>query len=53
LFVGIGRAGTAAKFEVGYMKQFIGQRNGRIFEFNNTLLIAVTSSLPISSLWSD
>jgi hypothetical protein len=53
LFVGVGRALPGAKVEVGYMNQFIGQRNGRIFEFNNTLFVAITSNVPLSGLWSD
>jgi hypothetical protein len=52
-FLGLGRALDKAKIEVGYMNQFIGQRNGRIFEFNNTVFITVTSDAPISSLWGD
>lgn len=53
LFVGIGRALPGAKVEVGYMNQYIGQRNGRVFEFNNTLFVGVTSNVPLSGLWSD
>lgn len=53
LFVGIGRVLPMAKLEAGYMKQFVAQRNGRVFELNNTIFITLTSSIPISSLWND
>lgn len=52
LAAGIGRAHGRMKAEVVYMNQFIGQRNGRIFEFNNTLVFSVTSTAPLSDLWS-
>lgn len=48
---GIGRAHGPVKAEVVYMNQFLGQRNGRIFEFNNTLVISITSNAKLSSLW--
>ncbi len=52
LYVGIGRTiGKSAKVEVGYLNQFLGQRNGRIFEFNSTLFVGVISTLPLTSLW--
>jgi hypothetical protein len=51
VFLGIGKAVSGAKVEVGYMNQFLGQRNGRIFEFNNTIFMTVTSSVPLSRLW--
>jgi hypothetical protein len=51
LFVGIGHAFDEAKIEVGYLNQFIGQRNGRVFEFNNTLFVAVSSNFDLSELW--
>jgi hypothetical protein len=47
LFGGIGRNVGPANIEVGYMKQFIGQRNGRIFEFNNTFFVTITSNVPL------
>ena len=51
LFLGIGRSlGEAGKVEAGYLNQFIGQRNGRVFESNYTLSIAFTSSVPLSKL---
>ncbi len=53
LFIGIGRADGPVKAEFGYMNQFIGQRNGRIFEFNNTLVLAITSTASLSALWAD
>jgi hypothetical protein len=53
LFVGVGRAMPQARVEVGYMNQLIGQRNGRIFESNNTLVVTVTSGFPLSRLWGD
>jgi hypothetical protein len=52
LAAGFGRAQGDWKAEVVYMNQFIGQRNGRIFEFNNTLVFSIMSSAPLSSLWS-
>ncbi len=53
LFAGIGRAFGAAKVEAGYMNQFISQRNGRIFELNNTLFVTITSDVSIPRFWSD
>jgi hypothetical protein len=53
LFVGVGHAKRAVKVEVGYLNQFLGQRNGRIFEFNNTLFMSVTSTLDIGGLFRD
>lgn len=32
------------KLEIGYMNQFLQQRNGRIFESNNTLMVSLYSS---------
>jgi len=52
-FLGIGRALPQARVEVGYMNQFIGQRNGRIFESNNTVVVAVTSSFSFASLFGN
>jgi hypothetical protein len=51
LAAGIGRVQGHWKAEVVYMNQFIGQRNGRIFEFNNTLVFSIMSSAPLSNLW--
>lgn len=48
LTVGVGHASRRRKIEVSYLNQFLGQRNGRVFEFNNTLLVSVTSSLPVA-----
>ena len=51
LAAGIGKARGSWKGEVVYMNQFTGQRNGRIFEFNNTIVVSITSSAPLSTLW--
>jgi hypothetical protein len=53
LYVGIGRSISGAKVEVGYMNQFLGQRNGRVFEFNNTLVFSVSSDVSLSALFGD
>jgi hypothetical protein len=50
LAAGFGRAHGTFKAEVVYMNQFLGQRNGRIFEFNNTVMVSLMSSAPFSSL---
>ena len=34
------------RIEVGYMEQTIQQRNGRVFEHNHTLQVAIYSRLP-------
>lgn len=52
LAAGIGRAHGSLKAEVVYMNQFLGQRNGRIFEFNNTIVFSISSSAPLSGLWT-
>lgn len=52
-FIGVGKALAHARVEAGYMNQFIGQRNGRIFEFNNTVVVTVSSNVPLSALWGD
>jgi hypothetical protein len=51
LFVGIGRSAGAVNMEVGYMNQLLAQRNGRVFESNNTLFFTVTSTMSLSALW--
>jgi hypothetical protein len=52
LFAGIGYAlGSSGKMEIGYLNQFLGQRNGRIFEFNNTLLVTFSSNYSFAHLW--
>jgi len=51
LFIGVGRSLGAGNMEVGYMNQFLGQRNGRVFEFNNTLFVTYTSNFDLSQLW--
>lgn len=53
VFIGLGKSFEGMNVEAGYMNQFLGQRNGRIFEFNNTLLVSITSNLSLSKLWSD
>lgn len=50
-FVGVGRALRGVNLEVGYLNQFIGQRNGRIFESNHTLYFNAVSTLPLTKLW--
>lgn len=52
-FLGIGRSLPGAKVEIGYLNQFIGQRNGRIFESNNTLFVTVTSDASLSGWWRE
>ena len=37
--------GKASRLEVGYMNQIVQQRNGRVFENNHTLQVAVFSTL--------
>ena len=44
IFAGVGYRMPKANVEVGYLNQFLGQRNGRIFEANNTLFVTVTSN---------
>jgi hypothetical protein len=50
-FLGLGRVlpGTGT-LEVGYLNQFLGQRNGRVFEFNSTLLVTFTTSIPLRKI---
>jgi len=50
-FAGVGRSHAGVKVEVGYLNQFIGQRNGRVYEFNNTVFFAIISNRPLSKLW--
>jgi hypothetical protein len=51
LFIGVGYSAALANIEVGYLNQFTGQRNGRVFEFNSTLFVAITSRAPLAKLW--
>jgi hypothetical protein len=52
-FVGVGKSiPWSSNLEVGYMKHVIGQRNGRIFEWNNTLSVTWSSTYDLSSLWN-
>ena len=39
--------GKASRLEVGYLNQIVQQRNGRIFENNHTLQVAVYSTLAL------
>jgi len=39
--------GKASRLEIGYMNQVVQQRNGRIFEANHTLQVAVYSTLAL------
>lgn len=52
VFVGIGRRFEGAgRLEAGYLNQFLGQRNGRVFEFNSTLFVTFTSDVPLGKLF--
>ena len=51
VFVGIGRVVGPGRLEAGYLNQFLGQRNGRVFEFNSTLLVTFTSSVSLGDLF--
>jgi hypothetical protein len=52
VFLGVGRGfGAVGNLEAGYMNQFLGQRNGRVFEFNSTLLVTFTSSMPLGKVF--
>jgi hypothetical protein len=49
LFIGVGRSfGAPGSLEIGYLHQLVAQRNGQIFEFNNTLFIAWSSNFSLS-----
>ena len=51
-FIGIGRAVAGfGRIEAGYLNQFLGQRNGRVFEFNSTMMITFSSNVPLRSLF--
>jgi Protein of unknown function (DUF2490) len=51
-FVGVGRVlGNTGRVEAGYLNQFLGQRNGRVFEFNSTLLVTFSSTIPLRALF--
>jgi hypothetical protein len=50
-FIGIGRVVGPGKLEVGYLNQFLGQRNGRVFEFNSTLFVTFTSAASLANLF--
>jgi hypothetical protein len=40
------RLGKFSRLEMGYLNQIVQQRNGRIFEINHTLQVALFSALP-------
>jgi len=44
-FVGIGRSTRRFAVDVAYLNQFLGQRNGRVFEVNHTLMIGITAKV--------
>jgi hypothetical protein len=47
-FIGLGYDfGDAGQLEVGFMNQLIAQRNGRVLEYNNTLVVTFSSTLPL------
>jgi hypothetical protein len=51
-FIGVGRGvGDIGRLEAGYLHQYLGQRNGRVFESNNTLVVSFTSSTPLRALF--
>jgi hypothetical protein len=52
VFAGFGRSVGGLNVEFGYLNQFLGQRNGRVFESNHTMFFTATSSLPLTKLWS-
>jgi hypothetical protein len=52
LFVGLGHSFGKTKMEAGYLNQLLGQRNGRVFEMNHTLVIALTSTVSLSDLFT-
>jgi hypothetical protein len=46
-YVALGRhLGRQTRLEIGFMEQTVQQRNGRIFENNHTLQVAIFSKLP-------
>ena len=47
VFGGIGRVlRPYGNFEIGYLKQTLGQRNGFVWEFNHTLFLSFSSNYP-------
>jgi hypothetical protein len=53
LFIGAGYStGRAGNMEVGFLNQFLGQRNGRVFESNNTLFVTFTSNYSVAHLFT-
>jgi hypothetical protein len=53
LFIGVGYSlGKPGNVEIGYLNQFSGQRNGRVFEFNSTLAVTFSSNYSFAGLFS-
>jgi hypothetical protein len=50
-FIGIGHSfGDKGQLEIGYLTQILAQRNGRVMEYNHTVVISFTSTLPLRRL---
>lgn len=50
-FIGIGHSfGEKGQLEIGYLNQILAQRNGRVMEYNHTVVISFTSTLPLRHL---
>lgn len=46
-YIALGREiGRDTKLEIGFLEQTIQQRDGRVFEHNHTLQVAITSKIP-------
>lgn len=49
VFAGLGwPVGKFGNMEAGYMMQYLGQRNGRIWEMNHTLFVTIVSNYSLS-----
>jgi hypothetical protein len=47
-YIGIGHSfGDKGQLEIGYLNQILAQRNGRIMEYNHTMIVSFTSTLPL------
>ncbi|MGH9628401.1 MAG: DUF2490 domain-containing protein, partial [Bryobacteraceae bacterium] len=47
-FLGAGyHLGEAGRIEAGYMNQLLAQRNGRVLEYNHTVVVSFSSSFPL------
>jgi len=53
VFAGVGYAWGKTKVDAGYLNQFLGQRNGRVFEMNNTFLVSISSTVSIAGLFAN